>query len=155
MLQSLLRIAHAYRGTPGFQHGVWITWGIVFGIATWLYLWSLGLWAMVWTDSFDLVPIAVSAALSAMILDHVGIKRWKTGVMTLVVALWLLPALDLLISPGCAGVDSIELYRTTDGSLDTRCAETADMTTEGLTAVAGLAGVSVLVAILTRLRKKD
>lgn len=139
--------------TPRPQTALWTAWGILWAFALWAYLWGVGTWRLEWRDGFALAPIGMGALVSAMILTRFAPASWKLGVIVLIVAIWLIPALDLLLRPGCANFESIELYRTEDGDLDTRCTKTADMTREGVMAIVGVVAASSLVGVLVRRRK--
>ena len=136
-------------------HGsVWAAWGLVSAFGTWLHLWEVELFTLRWRDAGGFVPIVVAVALTAMIVNHAGLKGWKIGVGVLLLAFLLIPAVDLLIDPGCAGVESVELYKTESGRFETRCTEMADMKLEAISAIAGLIVVSLLGLFMIRARSR-
>lgn len=149
----MTRHADAFTYKRALGTVAWVSWGVLWAFAFWVYLWAVGTWRLEWRDGLALVPILMAASVSALTLGRFLPRPWKVGIAMLVVAIWLIPAVDLLLRPGCANVESIELYRTEAGEIDTRCRQTADMTREGLTAIAGLVGASALLGLLVRRRK--
>lgn len=129
-------------------------WGIVWGVGVWLYAWSLGVWALELRNAVDFVPLVVAATLSAMVLDHFGFGRWPDRLLTVVFVLVALPVVDLMVDPGCAGVDYLEVYETDDGSADVRCTRMASIGFEAAAAAVGLAVAGALAVLLARRRSR-
>lgn len=133
---------------------VWPLWGLLTAVGTWGYVWSVGAGNFGWSDVFGLTPVVVATILSAMIVHHFKSSGWRIGAVGLVFGLLLIPVFDLMLDPGCAGFESIQLYRTDEGVLETRCTEMADVTTEVVGAIGGAVLVAFLVSLLVRGRRE-
>lgn len=133
---------------------VWPFWGLLTAVGTWGYVWLVGAGRFGWSDVLGLSPVLVASIVLAMIVHHFKSSGWRIGAGALILGLLLIPVFDLMLDPGCAGIESIQLYRTDEGILETRCTEMADVTTEVVAAVGGAVLVAFLVSLLVHGRRK-
>ena len=131
----------------------WTAWGMLWSCAVWAYIWSTGPWVLEWPGLLDLLPFMVMGSLSGLMLSHFGIPGGKLGLGVMLIGLCLVPAVDLLVWPGCANVDAVEFYRTPEGSLETRCTELADTRTSTWLALGGVLPLAILLALAGHLRR--
>lgn len=136
------------------QKVLWPLWGLLTAVGAWGYLWSVGAGSFRGSEVLGLTAVVVATVLSAMIVHHFKSSGWRIGAVALALGLLLIPVFDLMIDPGCAGIESIELYRTDEGVLETRCTKMADVTTEIVAAIVGVVLVAFLVSLLVRGRRE-